>query len=216
MSNFRLVYSARRRRIALQIAPDGVLEILAPPGVSMDEAESLISRHRRVVERLISRYQRTAPETLGEGTLCFYRGTSYPVQLSCRLIAFDGKFLLPAGTPGAMKTALESLYRKLAAAYILPRAASLAASCGVEIKGCAISGARTRYGSCTAQGKCSFSWRLIQYPDDLIDYVICHELAHRREMNHSPRFYRVLETFYPGSEAKRRQLADFSENHKLF
>ncbi len=115
-----------------------------------------------------------------------------------------------------MKQALETLYRKLAAAYILPRAATLAASCGVTIKECAVSGARSRYGSCTAQGKCSFSWRLIQYPDDLIDYVICHELAHRIEMNHSPRFYRVLENFFPGSEQKKKQLADFSTTHKLF
>lgn len=216
MSNFRLVYSARRRRIALQIAPDGVLEVLSSPGVGRDEAENLISRHREIVDRLIARHQRTVPEAVGEGTLCFYRGTPYPVRLTRRLVAFDGKFLLPAGTADAMQAALENLYRKLAAAYILPRAASLAASRGVQIRSCAISGARTRYGSCTAQGKCSFSWRLIQYPDDLIDYVICHELAHRLEMNHSPRFYRVLETFFPGSEAKRRQLAGFSDSHKLF
>jgi len=214
--NFRLIASSRRRRIALRVAPDGVLEVLAPVGVAAAEAEQLILRHSAIVNRLVSRFQKTTPSVLQEGSLCLYRGEAYPVKLTHRITAFDGKFLLPAGTPEAMQLALETLYRKLAAVYFTRRVPELAARCGVTLSEVAVSGARQRYGSCTARGKCSFSWRLIQYPDDLIDYVICHELAHRREMNHSAAFYRVLESFYPDEETARRRLAEFTATHKLY
>ena len=66
-----------------------------------------------------------------------------------------------------------------------------------------ITGARTRFGSCSSQGHICFSWRLMQYPADAIDYVVVHELAHLRHMNHSPAFYALVERYLP--DWKRRK-----------
>ncbi len=60
-----------------------------------------------------------------------------------------------------------------------------------------ITGARTRFGSCSSQGHICFSWRLMQYPDAAIDYVVVHELAHLRHMNHSKAFYGLVEQYLP-------------------
>ena len=60
-----------------------------------------------------------------------------------------------------------------------------------------ITGAQTRFGSCSSKGNLSFSYRLMQYPDEAIDYVVVHELAHLLEMNHSKKFYRIIEAVLP-------------------
>ena len=68
-----------------------------------------------------------------------------------------------------------------------------------------ISGAKTRFGSCSSKGNISFSFRLMMYPEEAIDYVVVHELAHLLEMNHSPRFYAVV----------ARVLPDYKQRHRL-
>ena len=62
-----------------------------------------------------------------------------------------------------------------------------------------ITGARTRFGSCSSQGHICFSWRLMQYPPEAIDYVVVHELAHLRYMNHGAEFYALIARYLPPS-----------------
>jgi predicted metal-dependent hydrolase len=69
-----------------------------------------------------------------------------------------------------------------------------------------LSNARTRWGSCHAAGRISLNWRLIQMPLRLIDYVVVHELAHLREMNHSHRFWTIVGAALPDYLARRREL----------
>ena len=72
--------------------------------------------------------------------------------------------------------------------------------------GITITGARTRFGSCSAKNRLSFSWRLMQYPDAAIDYVVVHELAHIAEKNHSSRFYAVVAKFLPDWQEREKLL----------
>ena len=69
-----------------------------------------------------------------------------------------------------------------------------------------LSNARTRWGSCHASGRILLNWRLIQMPARLIDYVVVHELAHLREMNHSPRFWAVVAREIPDHTARRHEI----------
>ncbi|MEH6303933.1 DUF45 domain-containing protein, partial [Salmonella enterica subsp. enterica serovar London] len=68
---------------------------------------------------------------------------------------------------------------------------------GVRHSAYALSSAATRWGSCTADGKIRLNWRLVHFPLSLIDYVVAHELAHLKEMNHSPRFWDTVESIFP-------------------
>ena len=77
---------------------------------------------------------------------------------------------------------------------------------GVSPTGITITGARTRFGSCSAKGRVSFSWRLMQYPEEAVDYVVVHELAHLRYMDHSPRFYGVVAQVLPDWRERRALL----------
>ncbi len=60
---------------------------------------------------------------------------------------------------------------------------------------------RTRWGSCSSSGSLSFSWRLVLAPEDVLDYVVWHEVCHLREMNHSPRFWALVAGTAPATRA---------------
>jgi len=77
---------------------------------------------------------------------------------------------------------------------------------GVEAKGLKITAAQKRFGSCSAKDSLCFSWRLMRYPDAAIEYVVVHELAHIRHKNHSPEFYRFIESVMPDYRAREKLL----------
>lgn len=87
--------------------------------------------------------------------------------------------------------------RKRAREILPGKVANYAAVMGVEPTGIRITSARTRFGSCSAKNSLSFSWRLMDYPEEAIDYVVVHELAHIRHHNHSKAFYAFIERFLP-------------------
>ena len=68
---------------------------------------------------------------------------------------------------------------------------------GLKYGRISITGAMTRFGSCSSKGNIAFSYRLMMYPDEAIDYVVVHELAHLKEMNHSPAFYKIIAKVLP-------------------
>ena len=69
-----------------------------------------------------------------------------------------------------------------------------------------ITSAKTRFGSCSSQGNISFSYRLMLYPIEAREYVVVHELAHLLEMNHSKRFYAIVERYMPDYKERRKKL----------
>lgn len=104
--------------------------------------------------------------------------------------------------------ALEAQYRKEARRRITERAAYFAEKMGVDYGRIAIKAAKTRWGSCSAQGNLNFHWKLILMPPAILDYVVVHELAHRIEMNHSPRFWTQVERILPDYRERRRWLKE--------
>jgi len=99
-----------------------------------------------------------------------------------------------AGDEDPVRTAVESHLRDLAAAELTPRALALAADCRVSVAKIAVRNQRSRWGACSSQGTITLNWRLIQMPPSVSDYVIFHELMHRRQPNHSRKFWREVES----------------------
>ena len=62
---------------------------------------------------------------------------------------------------------------------------------------------KTRWGSCSSRRNLNFNWRLLLAPDEIVDYVVVHELAHLREMNHSAKFYAIIESILPDYKTGR-------------
>ncbi|MDO4741600.1 MAG: M48 family metallopeptidase [Eubacteriales bacterium] len=80
---------------------------------------------------------------------------------------------------------------------------SYAAVMGVRPCAVRITSAQTRWGSCSAKGNICFSWRLMRMPREFVEYVVVHELAHLREMNHSPRFWAIVRAVLPDCDRRR-------------
>jgi hypothetical protein len=93
---------------------------------------------------------------------------------------------------------VERWYRREARRRIEVAVAREAARLGVDHAGISIRDGRSRWGSCSARGALSFSWRLVVAPTSVLDYVVVHELCHRRELNHSARFWRLVDAAWPG------------------
>ena len=100
----------------------------------------------------------------------------------------------------------EARLRTLAREALPRREAHFAALMGVEPAGVRITSARTRFGSCSGRNSLCFSWRLMAYPPEAVDYVVVHELAHITVKNHSPAFYRVVERYLPDWRQRRELL----------
>jgi predicted metal-dependent hydrolase len=78
-----------------------------------------------------------------------------------------------------------------------------------------ISSARTRWGSCSRQGTLSFTWRLVMAPEEVIDYVVVHELCHLRHLNHSKAFWGLVEGILPDYKVRRAWLKRHGERLQL-
>ena len=97
-------------------------------------------------------------------------------------------------------------WRQQAKETLPPLVAHWAQRMGVQPAGITVTAARTRFGSCSGRNAISFSWRLMQYPEEAIDYVVVHELAHIRHHDHSAAFYRFIASVMPDHEARRALL----------
>lgn len=95
------------------------------------------------------------------------------------------------------------------AEQVLPtRVAYYAAMMGVQPISVRITDARTRFGSCSAKNALCFSWRLMQYPQEAVDYVVVHELAHIIHKNHGPHFWALVEQYMPDYQQRRMLLRE--------
>ena len=102
--------------------------------------------------------------------------------------------------------ALERWYRRAARSEIEPRLKRACALAGTSYSGLTIRGQRTRWASCSRTGSMSFNWRLLLAPEEVLDYVVWHEVCHLEVTDHSPRFWRLLAARSPGYREPMRWL----------
>lgn len=103
---------------------------------------------------------------------------------------------------------LEAIYRDAAREYFPKRVSYFSHVLGVNYGKITIRDQKTRWGSCSSKGNLSFNWRLILAPPNVLDYVVVHELCHRKEMNHSQRFWALVESVMPEYREYRKWLKE--------
>jgi predicted metal-dependent hydrolase len=187
----------RARRYILRIRPDGTLRVTVPPGVSRAEAQRFADQHRSWVERERARLRTEyPPATWQHGSSILLRGVEEPLQLSP-----DGGCATygdrTVSITSDLRTAIEADLRLLARAELVQRLEALAQAHDVTIDRVLIRNQRSRWGSCSPSGAIALNFRLVQMPDEVRDYVLIHELMHRRQQNHSRRFWRLVEAACP-------------------
>ena len=109
----------------------------------------------------------------------------------------------------------EAKYKKQAKGYFQLKCQHFAGQMGLCHGAVRVNGAKTRWGSCNRRGDINFTYRLLFAPEELIDYVVVHELAHTKEMNHSANFWKIVEQTMPDYKARRMKLREFQHQVEL-
>jgi predicted metal-dependent hydrolase len=163
--------------------------------------------------QLAEKNEQKAAFEINYGSRVPYRGREWIVGgVPGRKVFFDNAFCVPVHlTPDQIKYAVVQIYRLLARRDLTEKAQDFAQKTGVEPSNIKINGAKTRWGSCSAKKSLNFSWRLMMADNDVVDYVVVHELAHIKEMNHSPRFWAVVAGVLPDYKQRQAKLKELQK-----
>ena len=193
-----------RRSVGLRIDADG-LAVTLPQRFPLAELDSILHQKAGwILGKLDEMAQRPVAQGLSEGTQVDWLGEPRTVRLGARRASIDADALhVATSDPAQLPQALEKLMRREARDFLGERLSFWAARLNLQVSAFKLSGAGTRWGSCTSQGVVRLNWRLMQAPIPVIDYVVIHELCHLVELNHSDRFWALVASACPDWKAKR-------------
>jgi predicted metal-dependent hydrolase len=209
------VRNRRAKRYILRLRTNGALRVTIPRGGTLRGGRLFVERS---AEWIRNQRRRAALETPRDrcwviGTEVWLRGNtvrlgageaSSQVRLGPELISSDAR-------KQDLRPDVEQHLRGLAAAELPRRTQELAAMYGIKVSRVLVRNQRSRWGSCSCRGTVSLNWRLVQVPEFVRDYIILHELAHLRHMNHSSRFWAVVAELCPGFGAAEAWLKQHSK-----
>jgi predicted metal-dependent hydrolase len=201
--------SPRARRIALRInAAQRTVELVLPPGVPKSHGLRFVQSKRGWIAARLAALPPSVP--FAEGAVVPVFGVLHRIRREIDAAAppvaiVDGEIRV-RGEPVHLARRVRDFLMAKAGKELSLRARRLAAQIGRDITQITVRDTRSRWGSCSGRGNISFSWRLIFAPEPVIDYVVAHEVSHLVEMNHGPRFWRLVESLSPDSGTPRAWL----------
>jgi hypothetical protein len=214
-----------RRTIGLKITQDGLV-VHAPKRIFAFQLNQILQEKSHWIQNKLALREANKVEDVrwvdGEHLLYLGRDIQLKIQVNAtnKLPIFEQDCLVLLTTQtnnhDAIQRKVVQWYKKQAMSDFSRRLELLAARLGVATPPLALSNARSRWGSCNSRGEVRLNWRLLQATPAVINYVICHELAHLKEMNHSAKFYAVLERLYPEYKLVEKELKLLSPQlHRL-
>ena len=204
---YRVRHSRKARYLRLQINPQTGLEVVIPRGCNLEEAEKFVFKKKEWILRHLPSV--TAVEEF------MYLGTKirtrqrYDLFLKKHRLTLNKDTLLiesPSGGSEDVNYIFNVWLKRRAKIYLPERTRILAEKYGFEFKKLGIRNQKTRWGSCSASGNISLNYRLMKYRKELIDYVIIHELCHLKELNHSKKFWKLVEAIIPEYKLLKKEL----------
>ena len=206
----------RKRNVGFLFQPGGTLLLDAPPRTGQRELEEMVREHIRWIRHRLRQAKDQAPEhpplSIEDGAVVPYLGDTLNVRWQAarqNSVTLDGNHLrVRSATPEKVRDLVRDWYKDQAATLFEERLGGwrhLPWLKGKEVVW------RQRYmksqwGSCSAQGKLSLNTHLAKVPEELVDYVLLHELCHIKYMDHSRRFYGLMEEHMPDWDRRRRAL----------
>jgi len=205
-----LRHSPRARRITVKVEPaHGRVVVVIPPRTALARALAFAEANGPwILNRLAQVPHRIA---FAPGAQIPIKGLMVTIDHRAEsrgTVWREGDLLCVAGGHGHVARRVRDWLIGQARAEIKRAVAFYAEQLGVSVKSVTVRDTASRWGSCAASGALSFSWRLILAPPDVLNYVAAHEVAHRKELSHSPRFWRIVGQIFPGYEAPRAWLRD--------
>lgn len=211
--------SPKTKYVRLEVRPEAGLIVVIPKSYKSDQIPTLLKEKERWISDKLTKYcqvqRHSSSRALKDGDTIPYLGRDLEVitRQSYRNVervnVEPNKLVvdLKAGN-NRLGIVLERWYRMKAAQLIDEKAKKLSARMGLTYNRLSIKGQKTRWGSCSQKGNLSFNWKLLMVPEPVIDYVIIHELAHLKEMNHTKRFWQLVDRHCPEWRDHKKWLKD--------
>lgn len=198
--------NARARRFSLRVAQvDGRVTLSLPVRAREAEAMAFVRAQEGWIRAALARMPQVS--VVGLGGEVPFEGRVLPILAGeGRSVRIEGGALLVPGAPDRVAARVQAFLKVRARDRLVAASDHYAAMVGRKVAQVALRDTRSRWGSCTSAGALMYSWRLIMAPPSVLDYVAAHEVAHLIEMNHSPRFWAVVERLSPGWQAERAWL----------
>jgi len=206
-----LVRPPRARRYLLRLQADGTIRLAIPRRGSRAEGLRFLERSEAWLLKQSTQWHKRngARQPWTEGTRFLFRGEETALRVENSRLHFSDQIVpIPSGQSDYRKLVFAHL-RRLAERELPPRTRELAQAHHISITRVTVRAQKTRWGSCSARGTISLNWRLIQAPASVSDYLIIHELMHRREMNHSSRYWKLVEKAFPEYRLAEKWLKRF-------
>ena len=216
---YRLI-RARRSSIGMEIGVAG-LTVRAARWVTIREIEAALAERAAWIVRTVAAWRSlrrdVLPSTWKSGAPILFRGAELALVVhSARRTAIAADlFHLTVRHPAADDEAAVAAFvgtwlKEEALRALIPRVGEYAARLVGRAPPTRLSNARSEWGSCNHKGEIRLNWRLVQLPPHLADYVVAHEVAHLVELNHSPRFWEIVESLFPGHRTARQALGEWT------
>lgn len=224
LSGITISYTIRRslraRRARLEIRPETGLNVVIPRRYNVEDVSGLLRLKSRWILNTLKKNAQIRPalnfKEAKNGDKIPYLGRNIdlsvqPSREKSAILSMDGNRLLLGSGPdgGPIDTLLEAWYRYRAEILLGQKITGFSSLMGIRYGRLSIRGQKTRWGSCSRTGTVCLNWKLILVPEPVIDYVIVHELAHLKEMNHSPKFWQIVAQYCPNYKTHRRFLRDY-------
>ena len=198
--------SARARRVSLRVSrADGSVTLTLPPRMREATAMAFLSQHEDWLRQTLA--ARPVGVMAGIGAVVPIQGRAVTLTTGTgRVPRLDGDHLILPGDPARAGVRAQAFLRAMARDRLAAACDRYAALLQRPYSALTLRDTRSRWGSCTAQGRLMFNWRLVLAPPAVLDYVAAHEVAHLAEMNHGPAFWATVTRLCPGYEPHRRWL----------
>jgi predicted metal-dependent hydrolase len=207
-----VVHRPRARRYLLSVQADGSARLVIPRRGSESEGMRFLERSETWLIKRLAQWRSQSHMRLPwlDGTRFLFRGeeTELGVETAAsgaRLTFADQSVTVPRELPDYRDAVLRHL-RQLAKIELPPRTRELAQFHGITVQRVTVRAQKSRWGSCSVRGTISLNWRLIQTPAFVADYIIVHELMHRRQMNHSARYWKLVAEAFPDYQRAEKWL----------
>jgi len=210
----RIIRTKRRKKtLSLYVEHDGSVVIRAPSHLPTATVEKFVNEKKPWIDKklrqITSERMEHTPKKFVSGEEFLYLGGGYPLQVSATpdhpqpLFFTDDTFYLGEQYHEKAKDLFVTWYKEQAVRTIRDRLQFYSQIMHLFPRRERISSARHQWGRCSSRDTLSFSWRLIMAPLSVIDYIVVHELAHVKEKNHSPKFWKIVETTLPDHRHQR-------------
>ena len=211
--------SSRAKNIRIEVRVKTGLTVVVPVLYDVEELPDLLRKKKRWILDKLAKYGKGHPlaaeKEIKNGDFIPYLGRHmkvverYDPRMADSVKLEKNRLLFNLGSRNSrLNLVVERWYRQQAEILIKKRAAEVCPRLGVTYGRLTIRGAKTRWGSCSRKRNLNFNWKLMMAPEAVIDYVIIHELAHLKEMNHSKNFWKLVAEHCPQWRKHRQWLND--------